>query len=84
LFTDHALALQVPYEQEDSACCDAPNIYGAGYESWIWDDGLPTRRGTGYVYSSNHVSHDEAGNVAVAYGIGREQKDRRRIKIRRT
>jgi len=27
---------------------------------WIWDIGLPSRRGVGHVYSSRHISDDEA------------------------
>ncbi|MEJ2129364.1 MAG: tryptophan 7-halogenase [Woeseiaceae bacterium] len=34
---------------------------------WIWDIGLPTRRGTGHVYSSAHVSDDEASAQLLDY-----------------
>ena len=59
LFNDTALALQVPY-----ATADAPiapeTISTAQPAGWTWDIGLPTRRGIGHVYSSAHLSHDEA------------------------
>lgn len=59
LFNDTALALQVPYATPDApiACETISTAKPAG---WTWDIGLPTRRGVGHVYSSAHVSHDEA------------------------
>ena len=59
LFNDSALALQVPYASADApiACETISTAKPAG---WTWDIGLPTRRGVGHVYSSAHVSHDEA------------------------
>ena len=59
LFNDSALAIQVPYEAEDSAI--APyTIATAQNAGWIWDIGLSTRRGVGHVYSSKYLSDDEA------------------------
>ena len=40
---------------------------------WIWDIGLPTRRGVGYVYSSRHISDDEAAEELMRY-IGPQGK----------
>jgi tryptophan halogenase len=59
LFNDTALALQVPYATPDApiACETIATAKPAG---WTWDIGLPTRRGIGHVYSSAHMSHDEA------------------------
>ncbi|MEP6503330.1 MAG: tryptophan halogenase family protein, partial [Betaproteobacteria bacterium] len=59
LFNDTALALQVPYAEPDApiACETISTAQTAG---WIWDIGLPTRRGVGHVYSSAHLSHDAA------------------------
>jgi tryptophan halogenase len=34
---------------------------------WIWDIGLPTRRGVGCVYSSRHASDEEAEATLAAY-----------------
>jgi len=66
LFNDTALAAQVPYTNEDQAIqsCTHSTAQTAG---WIWDIGLPTRRGTGHVYSSAHISEDEATAQLLAY-----------------
>jgi hypothetical protein len=59
LFNDSALALQVPYAREDSAIA-SQTIATAQPHGWVWDIGLPTRRGVGHVYSSAHCTADEA------------------------
>ncbi len=55
LFNDRALALPVPYAQADSPIA-SQTIATAQRDGWIWDIGLPTRRGVGHVYSSAHTS----------------------------
>lgn len=59
LLTDHAVTIQVPHPAPDSPvnACTHSTAQEAG---WIWDIGLTNRRGVGYVYSSEYVSHDEA------------------------
>jgi len=59
LFVDHALAVQLPYPDEQSpiATTTQSTAMPAG---WIWDIGLQSRRGIGYVYSSSHTSEIEA------------------------
>ena len=59
LFNDSALAMQVPYESEDSpiACHTIATAQDSG---WIWDIGLTHRRGVGHVYSSKFTSDEEA------------------------
>jgi 2-polyprenyl-6-methoxyphenol hydroxylase-like FAD-dependent oxidoreductase len=66
LFNDSALAAQVPYAEEDQAIqsCTHSTAQTAG---WIWDIGLPTRRGIGHTYSSAHISDDEATAQLLAY-----------------
>jgi hypothetical protein len=59
LFNDSALALQVPYADENSPLASA-TIATAYAEGWTWDIGLPNRRGVGMVYSSAHSSHEAA------------------------
>jgi tryptophan 7-halogenase len=59
LFNDTALALQVPYADEHSPIA-SQTLSTAQSCGWIWDIGLPTRRGVGHVYSSDHTSDDSA------------------------
>ena len=59
LFCDRALALQVPYADERAPIA-SQTISTAQTAGWVWDIGLPTRRGVGLVYSSAHCSDDEA------------------------
>lgn len=59
LFNDTALAVQVPYAREDSAIA-SQTVATAQAHGWVWDIGLPTRRGVGHVYSSAHTSDDVA------------------------
>ena len=73
LFIDRALALQVPYEDEQSAI--VPHTLSVAQKhGWIWDIGLQSRRGVGYVYSSNHVSTDTALEELRAY-VGNRHRD---------
>lgn len=82
LFCDTALAVQIPYERPDSPIA-THTISTAQSAGWIWDIGLPTRRGTGHVYSSRHISDDEAERELRAY-LGPAGKDLpvRKIAIR--
>ncbi|WP_296948029.1 tryptophan halogenase family protein [uncultured Massilia sp.] len=66
LFNDRALALQVPYAQPDSPIA-SQTTSTAQEAGWIWDIGLPTRRGIGHVYSSAHVSDEQAEAALRAY-----------------
>jgi len=66
LFIDTALAVQVPYESEDSPI--ASHTISTGQQAgWIWDIGLQHRRGVGYVYSSKHSTEAEARAVLAEY-----------------
>lgn len=58
LFNDRALAAQIPVPPQSAiASQTTATAHAAG---WIWDIGLPTRRGIGCVYSSSHMSDGEA------------------------
>ena len=59
LFCDTALAIQIPYDSP-AAPVTTHTIATAQSAGWIWDIGLPSRRGIGHVYSSRHISDDEA------------------------
>lgn len=73
LFADYALAVQVPYTEEDTPI-PSFTIASAKEAGWIWDIGLSGRRGTGYVYSSAHTSHERAEQVLRNY-LGPEHTD---------
>ncbi len=82
LFCDAALALQVPYDRED-APLPSHTISTAQDAGWIWDIGLPHRRGTGYVYSTRHTSDEQAHETLMRYlGPAHRHLTARKIAIR--
>lgn len=85
LFVDTALAVQVPYADDNGAIASA-TISTAQEAGWIWDIGLSTRRGVGHVYSSRHSSHEAAESRLRAYLKGSvadvEQIEIRKIDVR--
>lgn len=66
LFCDTALAIQVPYAHPDDPIA-SHTLSTAQSAGWIWDIGLPTRRGVGHVFSSSHVSAEQAERELRAY-----------------
>ncbi|WP_174842528.1 tryptophan halogenase family protein [Steroidobacter cummioxidans] len=82
LFCDTALAMQVPHASPTSPIA-SHTISTAQSAGWIWDIGLPTRRGVGHVFSSRHTSVDHAERELREY-VGAAAKDLtvRRIPIR--
>ena len=66
LLIDKALAVQVPYPSED-APIGSVTVSTAQTAGWIWDIGLTSRRGVGYVYSSNHTTQEAAANELRSY-----------------
>lgn len=66
LFNDRALAVQVPYARPDSPIA-SQTLATAQPGGWVWDIGLPTRRGVGHVYSSAHTSDDAAEQALRRY-----------------
>lgn len=58
LFNDSALAVQVPYEEAEKNIASV-TLSTAQKNGWIWDIGLPTRRGVGHVFSSKYTNDDE-------------------------
>ena len=61
LFNDRALAAQVPVQPGSPIA--AQTIATAHAAGWIWDIGLPERRGIGCVYASRFI--DDAGAEAI-------------------
>ncbi len=82
LFIDRALAVQVPYESDDSPIVSHTVSTGQKH-GWIWDIGLKNRRGVGYVYSSSHAEGDDVEAELAAY-VGPEfsKLSTREIRIR--
>ncbi|PCD02314.1 tryptophan halogenase [Sphingomonas spermidinifaciens] len=82
LFCDTAMAVQVPHERPDSPIA-SHTLSTAQSAGWIWDIGLPTRRGLGYVYSSAHVDDETAERELRAYaGAAADGLSVRKIPIR--
>lgn len=65
LFNDRALAVQVPVPPATPIA--AHTIATAHAAGWLWDISLPERRGVGCVYSSRHMSDDDAAATLDAY-----------------
>ena len=66
LFNDTAIAVQVPYADP----CDpiaSVTLSTAGPHGWIWDIGLSSRRGIGYVHSGAHADEDTAFSALERY-----------------
>lgn len=63
---DRALAIAVPYPEENSAIA-CPTISTAQEAGWIWDVGLQHRRGIGYVYASQFSSDEQAKAILANY-----------------
>ncbi len=66
LFCNQALAVQVPYDNDNSEIA-SHTIATAQDAGWIWDIGLPTRRGIGYVYSDKHQGEEFALERLASY-----------------
>ena len=65
LFNDRALAVQVSVAPGSPIASQTDaTAHAAG---WIWDIGLPTRRGVGCVYASAFMNDDEAAATLAAY-----------------
>jgi len=70
LLVNSAIAMQVPYRDENKEI--PPYTISTAHEAgWTWDIGLTKRRGVGYVYSSNHTTHDRAEEILRSY-VGEE------------
>jgi hypothetical protein len=66
LFNDTALAVQVPRESATDPIASATHAT-AQASGWIWDIGLPSRRGIGHVFSSAHTSEEQAESALRDY-----------------
>jgi tryptophan 7-halogenase len=66
LFNDAALAVQIPHDDPTGPIASQTNST-AQAAGWVWDIALSSRRGTGYVYSSQHSSDEQAEQVLRHY-----------------
>ena len=58
LLVDSALVVQVPTNPREPI---PPYTLATAHQAgWIWDIALPSRRGVGFVYSSRHMSDEDA------------------------
>ena len=77
LFNDCALATQVPYFQQNNIA--SATLSTAQTSGWIWDIGLPSRRGVGHTYSSAHTNDNEAEQQLrqyIASSIGDKESEK--------
>nr|WP_010130635.1 tryptophan halogenase family protein [Microbulbifer agarilyticus] len=73
LFNDRALAVQLPYESEGAPIASVTRSTARAH-GWIWDIGLPTRRGIGAVYSSRFCD-EETAEADLKHYLCAEQPD---------
>ena len=81
LFNNCALATQVPYSQQSNIA--SATLSTAQTSGWIWDIGLPTRRGVGHTYSSSHTSDTDAEQQLrryIANSIGDKESEKLSIR----
>ncbi|MGZ2410610.1 tryptophan 7-halogenase [Sphingomonas sp. F9_3S_D5_B_2] len=65
LFNDRALAAQVPVAADSPV--PSQTIATAHRAGWLWDIGLPARRGIGCVYSSKFLDDSHAEQILADY-----------------
>lgn len=72
ILNDTAIAMQVPYKNEQQEV-PSHTIMTAQDAGWIWDIGLTNRRGVGHVFSSKHMSIEDAEKALRDY-VGEDAK----------
>ncbi|WP_202265256.1 MULTISPECIES: tryptophan halogenase family protein [unclassified Alteromonas] len=65
LFCDRAATLHVDYDEGQTI--PPYTISTATQAGWIWDIGLPHRRGIGHVFSSHHMNNEKAKQCLAKY-----------------
>jgi tryptophan halogenase len=66
LFCDRAVVMSLAYDRPNHPIASY-TISTAQEAGWTWDIGLDSRRGTGYVYSSDHTDDARAEEMLRAY-----------------
>lgn len=67
LFNDAAVAAQVPYANPEDDPIASATLATAQAEGWIWDIGLASRQGVGYVFSQAHTDEEAATATLEGY-----------------
>ena len=67
LFNDRAIVAQIPYADADNDAIAPVTQATAQDAGWIWDIGLPTRRGLGHVHASAHIDEEAARQALERY-----------------
>ena len=82
LFIDTALAVQANHASEDTpiASCTKSTAQSSG---WVWDIALPTRRGIGHVFSSQHISVEKAEDELQRYLAADPALDKQQLSPRK-
>jgi len=80
LFADTALAVQVPYAEDDPV--QSTTIATAQAAGWIWDVSLSSRRGVGHVFSSHHMDEEMATACLRRY-LGLDERRFSALSVRR-
>lgn len=76
---NRAVTAQIPYR--DDTPIQSTTVATAQTAGWIWDVSLGTRRGVGYVHSSEYIDTDQASTALLAY-LGKKESDASDISIR--
>lgn len=66
LFNNSAIAAHLPYNDNQQEIASA-TLSTAQPHGWIWDIGLPSRRGIGYTYSDKYCDEQTAVNTLKSY-----------------
>lgn len=72
LFANNAIATHVPYTTDQDPI-NSFTLSTAQDSGWIWDIGLPNRRGVGYVYSDRYTDDKSAKDTLLQYIQQRHQ-----------
>ena len=81
IFNDTALAMQVPYEENDTPIA-THTIATAQEAGWVWDIGLHNSRDIGYVYSSGYSTDEKAEQLLRQYaGSKADAMEARKIRL---
>jgi len=80
LSNDRAIACNLPYSDKEKELTNVTNCTALS-SGWSWNIPLWNRMGTGYVYSSDFISDDDAEKEFVKY-LGTDDLDFNKINIR--